>query len=393
MNIGIILARGGSKSIPQKNVREVGGRPLIHWVMRAACASEKIDQVIVSTDSDDIAKVVSSYGSEKVTIFARSALNASDVASSEDALFEVISELDLSAEDTIVFLQATSPLTEKKHVDAALDFYNAKRADSLLSVVRQKRFIWDSDGNPDNYNLAARPRRQDFEGYLVENGALYIFGVGGFLREKNRLYGVISMYEMPEESYYELDEPKDLLIIESLLSEKKSKGVAGDYKIKLFVSDIDGTLTDGGMYYSASGEAMKKFNTKDGKAFELLRAKGIRTCLITSEDTPITSSRAKKMGVDFVFQGKTGFEKKEMIASLCNDLSIPRSETAYIGDDLNCLEALRFAGLKACPGDAVRQVKSVPDIYICGAKGGKGAVREFADLIISNIELDMSDKL
>lgn len=158
--------------------------------------------------------------------------------------------------------------------------------------------------------------------------------------------------------------------------------------IKLFVSDIDGTLTDGGMYYSATGEVLKKFNTKDGKAFELLRVKGIKTCLMTSEETDITASRASKMKIDYVYEGVTGYEKKDALISLCKELEISQSNTAYIGDDVNCIEALKFSGVKACPLDASYKVKSVLGIYICKSLGGGGAVREFADLILENLYED-----
>ena len=149
--------------------------------------------------------------------------------------------------------------------------------------------------------------------------------------------------------------------------------------VKLFATDVDGTLTDAGMYYSANGDALKKFNTRDGMGLKLIQAAGAKTAIITSEDTEIVSSRARKLGVDFLFQGKR--PKIETIKELCQTLKISLSEVAYIGDDVNDFELLSAAGLKACPADAVKKIAEIPNIIRLQKKGGDGAVREFIEMI------------
>lgn len=149
--------------------------------------------------------------------------------------------------------------------------------------------------------------------------------------------------------------------------------------VKLFATDVDGTLTDAGMYYSANGDALKKFNTHDGMGLKLIQAAGVKTAIITSEDTAIVASRAKKLGVDFLFQGKR--PKIETIKELCQNLKISLSEVAYIGDDVNDFELLSAAGLKACPADAVKKIAEIPGIIRLEKKGGEGAVREFIEMI------------
>lgn len=154
--------------------------------------------------------------------------------------------------------------------------------------------------------------------------------------------------------------------------------------IKLFGCDVDGTLTDAGMYYTENGDELKKFNTRDGMGMKLLRESGIITLIITSENTKIVENRAKKLKVDYLYQGVQN--KLEIIEELLKKLNIDKSEFAYIGDDINDKEILEFAGLKACPNDAMEIIKNIDNILIMSKKGGEGTVREFIDnYIISRI--------
>ncbi|MBO5455621.1 MAG: HAD-IIIA family hydrolase [Muribaculaceae bacterium] len=152
--------------------------------------------------------------------------------------------------------------------------------------------------------------------------------------------------------------------------------------IKLFLTDVDGTLTDGGMYYTASGDTMKKFNTRDGMGLQLLQKTGVKVGIITSENTDIVTKRAKKLGLDFLVQGKRDGGKLAAAREICETLGITLNELAYIGDDVNCAELLRNAGIAACPADAMPQVKAIPGIRIMSLKGGEGCVREFINSLL-----------
>lgn len=157
-------------------------------------------------------------------------------------------------------------------------------------------------------------------------------------------------------------------------------------KIRLFLTDVDGTLTDGGMYYSAQGDTMKKFNTRDGMGLKLLQAAGIKTGIITGETTEIVARRTEKLGLDFLVQGH-GFEGKvEAARGLCAELGIGLENVAYIGDDVNCIPMLTAAGLAACPADAMPRVKALAGIRVMSLRGGDGCVREFADMILDSID-------
>ncbi len=152
--------------------------------------------------------------------------------------------------------------------------------------------------------------------------------------------------------------------------------------IKLFLTDVDGTLTDGGMYYTASGDTMKKFNTRDGMGLQLLQKTGVKVGIITSENTDIVTKRAEKLGLDFLVQGKRDGGKLAAAREICETLGITLNELAYIGDDVNCAELLRNAGIAACPADAMPQVKAITGIRIMSLKGGEGCVREFINSLL-----------
>jgi YrbI family 3-deoxy-D-manno-octulosonate 8-phosphate phosphatase len=154
--------------------------------------------------------------------------------------------------------------------------------------------------------------------------------------------------------------------------------------IRLVVSDVDGVLTDAGVYYDAQGEAMKRFSMRDGMGVELLRERGIRTALLTREQSPIVEARAKKLQVDALWSGQ--LDKREALPRLVQELGVSARAVAYIGDDVNDLGALGWvaeAGLAVCPADAVPQVMARAH-FITACRGGYGAFRELCDLILHN---------
>jgi len=153
-------------------------------------------------------------------------------------------------------------------------------------------------------------------------------------------------------------------------------------KIKLFLTDVDGVLTDAGMYYSEAGDELKKFNTHDGMGLQLIREKGIKTGIITSENTKLVERRFNKLKLDFLYQGKREGGKLASVKEICEKEGISLSEVAYIGDDVNCFELLSAVGLAACPANALDAIKNIPGIIQMKKKGGEGCVREFIEMII-----------
>lgn len=150
--------------------------------------------------------------------------------------------------------------------------------------------------------------------------------------------------------------------------------------IKMLVMDVDGTLTDGKIYLSANGELMKAFNIKDGYAIARLRDYGIEPVIITGRKSEIVCQRCAELKITELYQGIEN--KSYKLREVCNKYSIDLSQVAYIGDDLNDLPCMKICGYSACPSDAMKQVRKSVN-YVCEAKGGDGAVREFIDFLLS----------
>ena len=379
MNIAFIPARCGSKSIKLKNIKIFYNKPLIFWNLQALDDSTLIDEIVVATDCKKIKKTVEEFKFQKVRVYDRDKKNSKDNSSTESVVLEFLQKHKYNNNDKILIVQATSPLTERKDFEEALIKMEKEKADSLLTCVRLKRFLWNENNTPINYDLAKRPRRQDFKGFLIENGAFYISKVLNINSSKNRLSGKVSIYEMEDYKYIEIDEQDDWLIGESLMKKYKKHP---NNKIRLFLSDVDGTLTDSGMYYSEKGDELKKFNTKDGMGFEMLKSKGIKTGLITSENTKINKKRSEKLSLDFLVQNTKGVGKLNEVLKICNTLKISINEVAYIGDDINCLNLLQEVGHKACPNDAATLIKSIEGLNSLSKKGGRGCMK-FIDQLIS----------
>lgn len=171
------------------------------------------------------------------------------------------------------------------------------------------------------------------------------------------------------------------------LCPKASAAVSSEKQIKLLLTDVDGVLTDGGMYYSEKGDDLKKFNVHDGMGLQIIKNSGIKTGIITSEETELIERRFNKLKLDYLIQGKRNGGKLEAAKKICAEEGFDLSEVAYIGDDVNCVELLSAVGLAACPKNAVDAVKSIQGIVRMNAKGGEGCVREFIEMIIARQKL------
>tara|TARA_B100000902_G_scaffold392929_1_gene446208 strand:+ start:56060 stop:57217 length:1158 start_codon:yes stop_codon:yes gene_type:complete len=377
--IAFLPARGGSKSIPKKNIKNFCGKPLIFWSL-SQLQSSNVEKIIVATDCMEIKNIVNSFNFSKVSVFNRSAKNSNDLASTESVILEYINTIPNELDKNLMLVQATTPFTQTIHFNESIEMLND--FDSILSCCHSKRFHWDFMGNPINYDVYNRPRRQDFQGNLVENGAIYISKIRDILKFKNRISGRVGMYIMPEYTNYEIDEVHDWKVAESIMKNFFNYYTTFNFsKIKLFLSDVDGVLTDSGMYYTEIGDEMKKFCTHDGMGMQILKDNGVMVGIITSEDMEINKRRSKKLNLDFSFHGVK--DKLKVVKELCVNQNISLDEVAYIGDDINCFKLLCNVGFPACPKNAVDQISSIPNIIKLNKNGGEGVVREFIDIILS----------
>ncbi len=368
--------RGGSKSIPDKNIKYIAGKPLFAWALGEAIKSGCFDDVYVASESRAIRQAVKEVFGGEVRLFDRTAESAADTAGTEAVMLEFQSKVDF---DVICLIQATSPFTRAHHFREAKEYFEDKAFDALVTVAPMRRFFWQENGTPLNYNPKQRPRRQDFAGTLTENGAFY-FTRGGILqRYRSRLAGNIGVYPMAEHTLIEIDEPAHWYAAEwMLLEEIRAKYFEEINSIQALVLDVDGTLTDGGMFYADEGELMKKFDTRDANGMKLLEETGVKIAVITAEDSDVVTSRMTKLKIEEYHKGIKN--KLPVLEKIAKKWQLPLTDIAYIGDDLGDMPCLQNAGFAICPNDAVPDIKRVCH-YITSAKAGAGAVREACDLI------------
>lgn len=184
--------------------------------------------------------------------------------------------------------------------------------------------------------------------------------------------------------------------------------------IKLFLTDVDGCLTDGAMYYSANGDELKRFNVYDGMGMALLRQSGIPCGILTSEKTPIVLHRARKLKLDYLYRGAGSkmdkseclyhspamadpvcvphLSKREAAEAICAELGITLEKVCFVGDDVNDLDLLSAVGFPVCPSNARPEVLAVPNIQVLPVAGGQGAIRHIADLILANQQTNKPTK-
>lgn len=221
--LGLMPLRGGSKSIPRKNLYPLAGKPLFAWSLEQALESAVFDQLVVATEDADIARAVEARFAGAVTVVPRSPATATDTATSESVMLEVCAD---TRAEVVALIQATSPLTRACDFREARELFVGRRLDSLLTAVRSRRFIWSDDARPLNYDFTRRPRRQDFAGSLVENGAFYYTRTALLRRTRCRLGGRIGIHEMHQDTAREVDEPEDLAAIERELHARSGPGRA-----------------------------------------------------------------------------------------------------------------------------------------------------------------------
>jgi N-acylneuraminate cytidylyltransferase len=220
----VILARGGSKGIPRKNIIDFAGKPLLAHSIEQAKASEYGNKVYVSSDDEEILTVAKDYGAN---LILRPEILAQDTSSSETALLHAINEIDDI--DTVVFLQPTSPLREPKDIDNAIETLVNNSLDSVFSAVEAKDLcLWTCNraGTPRslntlNFNFENRKRRQELSGQLIENGSIYVFRTRTINRYNNRLGGNIGYSLMDNWKVHEIDDMDDLRMCEFIYKFKE----------------------------------------------------------------------------------------------------------------------------------------------------------------------------
>ena len=374
--IGFIPLRKGSKGIVNKNKRKMVGRPLFTWVLGEAIFSD-LDEVYVYTDDEDVISFIQKeyHWTNKVKAVLRSKESASDTASTEFAMIELCESINYDF-DLFCLLQATSPFTKRDDINACLNKLN-DHFDSSLTVVNTHRFLWNEDGTPINYDPLDRPRRQDFDGLLIENGAVYATTKTSLQKTKNRLGNNVAIVKMAEESLHEIDSEKDWLVVEQLLMERQ-KSSRTPSEITHIVLDVDGVFTDGTITYTKDGEHTKSFDMRDGMGLEILRQFDIEIMIMTSENSELVAKRMQKLKLDHVYLGVK--DKYSLLQHILIEKEMSINNVAYIGDDVNDLTNICSVGWSLTPNNATNIVKMHADVVL-SKNSGAGAIREACEFI------------
>lgn len=374
----IIPLRKDSKGIPGKNKKKMLGRPLFSWVLTEAIFSE-LDTIYIFTDDKEIVSFIEKeyYWTSKVKALLRNAANATDTASTESAMLEFAEQIDYDF-DILCLLQATSAMTTATAINAVLDKIELEKYDSALTVVNTHRFSWNADGTPQNYDVFNRPRRQDFEGLLIENGAAYATTKTAFVTSKNRVSAKTGLVQMPENTLVEIDSMTDWKIVEELLASRLKKAKK-HHRIDYLVLDVDGVFTNGQVFYSAEGELAKAFDMRDGMGLEILRQNQVEVVVMTSENSPLVAQRMKKLQIENTFLGVK--DKYAFLQHFVKEKNTSFNALAYIGDDVNDLANICAVGWSFAPANATEIVKQNAD-YLLTKASAAGAIREACEWIM-----------
>jgi N-acylneuraminate cytidylyltransferase len=376
--IGFIPLRKGSKGILNKNKRKMVGRPLFTWVLGEAIFSD-LDAIVVYTDDQDIIDFIEKeyQWTTKVKAQLRSAESASDTASTEFAMLEFCESVAYDF-DLFCLLQATSPFTKREDINACLSKLK-EGYDSALTVVNTHRFLWNENGTPINYNPLQRPRRQDFEGVLIENGAVYTTTKAALKKNQNRLGEKTGLVKMPEDSLLEIDTETDWIAVEQLLIERQKRAKEAS-KITHVVLDVDGVFTDGTITYTKDGEHTKSFDMRDGMGLEILRQFEVKVLVMTSENSELVAKRMQKLKIEQVYLGVK--DKYSLLQHIIKEQKLSINNFAYLGDDVNDLTNICSVGWSLAPNNATAIVKQHADIVL-SKPSGAGAIREACQFIMN----------
>lgn len=403
----IIPARGGSKGIPRKNIRNFAGSPLIAWSIAAAQQSEFVTRTIVSTDDEEIAAVARSFGAE--TPFLRPAEFAQDQTTDlpvfEHAL-QWLAEHENYHPEVVVQLRPTSPIRPRDCVDGAIKILLAHPdADCVRGVVpagQNPHKMWrlpggenapmknllDVEGIVEPYNSP----RQILPPIYWQTGHIDVIRASSILKKKSmsggKIYPLVidPRYSVDLDNLYEWAKYEWLTTFGGLdFISPDNRHRAMPVRIDLLALDFDGVVTDNRVWVDEKGREMVAAYRSDSLIINKLKQAGVQVVILSSEVNPVVAARAKKMGVEAV-HGVNIHEKGDVLKELLAERKIDPAHVVYIGNDINDLPCFDLVGWSVAVADALPEVVRAAD-YVLSKPGGHGAVRELCDLILSKIEV------
>jgi YrbI family 3-deoxy-D-manno-octulosonate 8-phosphate phosphatase len=405
--LAVVPARGGSKSIPRKNIQHFSGHPLIAYSIAAGLQAKAVNRVIVSTDDEQIAEIADSYGAE-VPFLRPEELALDDTPDwpvFKHAL-DWLSDNENYQPDFVVQLRPTSPLRPPDCVDRGVKMMiDHPEADSLRGVVpsgQNPYKMWRiSDYGQlqpllvEEFDEPYNMPRQKLPPTYWQTGHIDVIRVSTILEKKSMTGETILPLVLDPAYTIDIDTIRDLSRAEWMLSQgdlpivlpgKKPRPLPEE--IKLVVLDFDGVLTDNRVWVDAGGREMVAAHRGDGWGIARLKEHGIEVVVLSTETNPVVSARCQKLGIE-AFQSVD--EKGSAVEKIMEIHEVEPGETVFLGNDVNDLPCFEKVGWAAVVGDAHPSVKRHAD-YVLSEKGGQGAVRELCDLIIGTSIGDIHDQ-
>ena len=391
--VAIIPARGGSKGVPGKNLRQVGGVSLVERAVSACAGARNIDAVYVSTDDPFISAAAQRAGAE---VIERPADLAGDLATSESALVHGLDHLATVGHhpEILVFVQCTSPFIQSGDLEAAVGKITDDTADSVLSGVETFEVLWrDTDPSlppgtaevgGQNHDPRTRPRRQDRRPDFRETGAFYAMRTEGFRRHRHRFFGRTAIVPVHQFGSLEIDTAEELSLADAVAAlidrpqPTTTAPVTPLIDVDAIVTDFDGVHTDDSAYVDASGQETVRVSRSDGMGVGLVRQQGVPFLILSKERNPVVTTRAEKLGVE-VLQGID--DKATALTQWLRQRGINPARVAYLGNDVNDLAPMGVVGWPIAVADAHPRVLQAAKVILTRS-GGHGAVRELCDLVL-----------
>ena len=398
--IAVIPARYASTRLPGKPLLDICGKPLIQHVWETVSRARGLDEVVVATDDMRIAHAVQAFG-------GKVCMTSPDCRSGSDRVREVAASL---AADVYVNVQGDEPLLEASAIERLRDVFTEDASVQVATLCsriseeqarspHQVKVIRDHAGNALYFSRAPLP-------FVRESGESteFLGHVGIYAYRADALRGFASLPFSPLEQAEKLeqlrflqagipvcvlevppmgvgvDTPEDLERVRAVVRKRRRAEALEKLKyIRLIITDVDGVLTDGSLYYGPDGECLKRFHARDGLGVRLLQQAGIQVAVLSGRDCPALRRRLADLGITKAVLEQV--DKRAVLSGIIERCGVSAEEVAFIGDDIPDMEVFGLCGVSVTVGDAPDYVKTKADLVL-ESFGGQGAFRELIDLII-----------
>lgn len=398
--IAVIPARYASTRLPGKPLLDICGKPLIQHVWETVSRARGLDEVVVATDDMRIAHAVQAFG-------GKVCMTSPDCRSGSDRVREVAASL---AADVYVNVQGDEPLLEASAIERLRDVFTEDASVQVATLCsriseeqarspHQVKVVRDHAGNALYFSRAPLPFVRD-SGESTE----FLGHVGIYAYRADALRGFASLPFSPLEQAEKLeqlrflqagipvrvlevppmgvgvDTPEDLERVRAVVKKRRRAEALEKLKrVRLVITDVDGVLTDGGLYYGPDGESLKRFHARDGLGVRLLQQAGIQVAVLSGRDCPALRRRLADLGITEAVLEQV--DKRAVLSGIIERCGVSAEEVAFIGDDIPDMEVFALCGVSVTVGDAPDYVKAKADLVL-ECQGGQGAFRELLDVIL-----------